>query len=104
MDMIDSGYTNSSSEKLMYTIYENGFDIYIEGSTHPFIHQPEPFIPYPNMTYEENARTMCKELSTESEAVQADLTFNERLTNVEANIDYLMLLTDADSATEEETE
>lgn len=85
-----------------YEVTEDGFDIYdSENATTPIYHQYEPFIPDHSKTYEENAIMMCEELSKSVE--YHDYT-EERLTNIEANIDYLMLLNDADSATEEETE
>ena len=93
----------SGNAMLYYEILENGFDIYVgETSSIPIVHQYEPFIPNPDISYEDNAINMCKELATPVEKIETPV--EERLTNVEANIDYLMLLNDADCATEEETE
>ena len=52
-------------------------------------------------TYEENAIDMCESLcSIQKESKD----FNTRLTTVEANMDYLMLLNDPDSTSETVTE
>lgn len=105
MERIYSGYEYSNGVKLYYSIIyengeENGFDVYIGDSVFPFMHQPEPFIPDPSKSYAENAIELCKgmsiENSTPDEGVPAK-SLEERLTDAEANIDYLMLLNDADS-------
>lgn len=102
MNLIDSGF-KIGDKKLLYDILDDGFDIYVEGMIHPSFHQPEPYIPYPNLSYEENAKKMCESMQNDN-VPDNEKTLSERLTDAEANIDYLMLLTDADSATEEETE
>lgn len=109
MNHIYSGYNKPTGEKLYYVILndgtnDNGFDIYVEGASCPILHQPEPFIPYPNISYEENAKKMCEEMSITADTSNIPKSLEERITDVEANIDYLMLLNDADSATEDETE
>lgn len=111
MNRIYSNYNMCDGSELYYEILvddngnENGFDIFMGESTkYPMMHQPEPFIPKPELSYAENAIEMCKQLSDHSGMSHAEKSVEERLTNVEANIDYLMLLNDADSATEGETE
>lgn len=112
MERIYSGYEYSNGAKLYYSIInedgkENGFDIYIGDSVFPFMHQPEPFIPNPSKSYAENAIEICAGMSAENSTPDDGVhvkSLEERITDVEANVDYLMLLNDADSATEEETE
>lgn len=92
----------SGDDYWYYEILDDGFDIYnSKESTTPVYHQYEPFIPDPSKTYEENAIMMCADLSKASEHHDY---MEERITKIESNIDYLMLLTDAESASEEETE
>lgn len=89
-----SGYTIGNDIKLYYVILDDGFDIYFgENATHPMYHQPEPFIPNPDISYEENALAMCKDLATPAPQSSSDI--GTRLTAVEANVDYLMLLNDS---------
>lgn len=102
-----SGYALKNGAKLMYNVFENGFDIFVgESSSTPYMHQPEPFIPNPDKTYEENAIEMCKNLSERSnQEPEKPFTMTEAMySDMQSNIDYLMLLNDADSVTEEETE
>lgn len=102
-----SGYNLKNGTKLMYSIFENGFDIFIgETSTCPHMHQPEPFIPNPDKSYEDNAVEMCKNISEQSQKEpEPQFTMTESMySDMQSNIDYLMLLNDPDSAAEEETE
>ena len=103
---IDSGYKyNKSDTSFMYELTETGYNIYIGDSPVPTYAQYEPFIPDPSKSYEENAILDCKKYSKESELVNAPAeTLDDRLTNIESNIDYLMLLNDPDSASETVTE
>ena len=45
---------------------------------------------------------MCESMHSDG-TEEKPKTIEDRITDIEANVDYLMLLTDADSATEEET-
>lgn len=102
MKKVDSGYTLGNGTKLFYVILDNGFDIYFgENAEYPMYHQPEPFIPNPDKTYEENAINMCKELTQVSPNASK---LDSRLLSIESNIDYLMLLGDQDSSSETVTE
>lgn len=83
---------------IFYEILDDGYKIYIGQTVKPSIHQYEPYIPDPSKTYEENAIAACESLCNQN----PQPSFGDRLTDVEANIDYLMLLTDADSAAEED--
>ena len=100
MEKINSGYHLGDGTELWYVINDNGFDIYYgENATYPSITQPEPYIPYPNLSYEENAKKMCESMHADAIA-EPPKTVEDRLTDIEANVDYLMLLNDPDSATE----
>lgn len=95
--MIDSGYTLKNGTKLFYEVLEDGFDIYRgDNSTTPFMHQPEPFIPNPSISYEENAKEMCKDMAESSQhEPEVPFTMTESMyTEMQSNIDYLMLLND----------
>ena len=103
----DSGYKLSSGEVLYWDyVYsgdkENGFEIYVGDASIPIQTQPEPFIKYPNKTYEENAVLRCKELAEMSNTpVEKPFVMTESMyTGMQSNIDYLMLLNDPDSAAE----
>ena len=59
---IFSNYTLPNGVKIYYEVLDNGFDIYFgENATNPTYHQPEPYIPNPDISYEDNAIQMCKE-------------------------------------------
>ena len=87
-----------NKKDIYYDILENGYKIYIGQTKRALYYQYEPYIPDPSKSYEENARDMCAELAKERTNPDAEL--DVRLTNIEANIDYLMLLNDPDSAAE----
>lgn len=61
-----------------YEVTENGYFIFIDGKK--VIHQYEPYIPDPNLSYEENAKAQIEELK------QADLRKEEEKTEVEKRI------------------
>lgn len=84
-----------NKKDIYYDILENGYKIYIGQTQRALYYQYEPYIPDPSKSYEENAKDICAELAKERTNPEADL--DVRLTNIEANIDYLMLLNDADS-------
>lgn len=48
------------SNELSYEICEDGYDIYLNGTK--WICQHEPYIPFPDFSYEENAIKQCEEL------------------------------------------
>ena len=95
--MVQFSKTMPNGKNVYYDILDDGFKIYVGQTVQPSIHQYEPYIPDPSKTYEENAIQMCEELCAVPENKQSSI--EERLTDVEANIDYLMLLNDPDSAT-----
>lgn len=88
----------TDNKEIWYDVVEQGFHIYIGSTVNKVYVQEEPFIPDHSKTYEENAIQMCKDLCTPP--VNKQSSIEERVTNIEANIDYLMLLNDPDSATE----
>ena len=101
--MITTDFKMSNGTSISYEVFEDGFDIWI-GSIggYPTYSQREPFIPDRSISYEENAIKMCEQISKDSARTKNDSnTAGDRLTTIEANIDYLMLLNDPDSATEE---
>ena len=93
--MIKYDKQTPNKKDIYYDILENGYKIYIGQTQRALYYQYEPYIPDPSKSYEENAKDMCAELAKERTNPEADL--DVRLTNIEANIDYLMLLNDADS-------
>ena len=100
---IDSGYTAENNVKLFYTINADGFDIYYgETSEIARYHQYEPFIPNHSISYEENAKQMCADLSKKAHYVQTPefKVTEDMYAEMQSNIDYLMLLNNQDSAAE----
>lgn len=94
MSRINSGFIMPDKTQIFYEILDDGFDIYIgENAAHPLYHQPEPYIPNPDLSYEENAINMCKDISSPSQFEGSAL--DKRLMNLESNVDYLMLLNDS---------
>lgn len=57
--MIKTDYVLDNKE-LSYELFEDGYKIYLDGMD--FIHQYEPFIPNPKLTYEENAIAQIEDL------------------------------------------
>lgn len=90
---INSGYlADTAGNMFYYEILDDGYKIYVGDVEYPTYHQYEPFIPDHNITYEENAINDCKNMSIS--VTDPVPSVEERLTNVEANIDYLMLISD----------
>lgn len=95
--MIDSGYTLKNGTKLYYVINDDGFDIYAgKSAKHPYLHQYEPYIPNPDISYENNAIQMCDELAQTSRTVSPTVVSipEEEYLSLRADIDYLMVLND----------
>ena len=88
---------NNETTNLQYEIFDDGFDIYIGDRKYPLYKQREPFIPDPSKSYEENAIAMCKEYCEmrENNNSETFVSVEDRLTAVESNVDYLMLLNDS---------
>ena len=102
MARIDSGYTLVDGTSLYYEIIQengkdNGFDIFVgKNVKYPLYHQPEPFIPNPDISYEENAKQYCERLSNHSNTPAKDpfVVTEDMYTSLTANIDYLLLLSE----------
>lgn len=60
-----------------YEVTENGYYIYINGKK--VIHQYEPYIPNPNLSYEENAKAQIEELKASEEAQKEEKTQMEQM-------------------------
>lgn len=97
---VNSGYpADANGNMFYYEILNDGYKIYVGDVQYPTYHQYEPYIPDHTKSYEENAIDDCKNMAIS--ITNPAPSVEERLTDVEANIDYLMLLNDPDSATEE---
>lgn len=75
---------------IYYEILNNGFNIYIGTTSRQALHQPEPYIPYPELSYEENAKKMCETLTVEPE--KPFRMTEDKYMEMSSNIDYLLLL------------
>lgn len=60
-----------------YEVTENGYYIYINGKK--VIHQYEPYIPNPNLSYEENAKAQIEELKANEDAQKEEKTQMEQM-------------------------
>lgn len=60
-----------------YEVTENGYYIYINGVK--VIHQYEPYIPNPNISYEENAKAQIAELKASKNAQKEEKTDMEQM-------------------------
>ena len=60
-----------------YEVTENGYYIYINGKK--VIHQYEPYIPNPSISYEENAKAQIEELKASEEAEKEKKTDIEQM-------------------------
>ena len=56
------------NKNVSYKIFEDGYKIYLDGVE--FIHQYEPYIPYPNLSYEEGCLKQIEELVASHEEAQ----------------------------------
>ena len=101
-EMIKYAKETPDNKGVYYMINEDGFDIFVEPNLkHPLLHQYEPFIPDSSKTYEENAIQMCEDLCKEIPKSKPSFAMTEDMyTEMQSNIDYLMLLNDPDSAAE----
>ena len=58
-----------NNQELSYEVVENGYKIYLGGKL--WITQYEPFIPNPELSYEENALAQIEELAKPTEEEQS---------------------------------
>lgn len=92
MDLKQYSKRTPDGQTIHYCILADGFDIYIGRTDRPTYHQPEPYIPYPELSYEENALKMCEEFTIEQ---PAPFTVTEEMYNrQQSDIDFLMLMTE----------
>lgn len=65
-----------------YEVTKNGYFIFINNKK--VIHQYEPYIPDPNLSYEENAKAQIEELKRADEMAKNEKTeMEERILNLE---------------------
>lgn len=99
--MVQFSKTMPNGKNVYYDILDDGFKIYVGQTVQPSIHQYEPYIPDPSKSYEENAIQMCEDLCKELPKPKPSFAMTEDMyTEMQSNIDYLMLLNDPDSAVE----
>ena len=68
-------------DRVTYEILENGYKINLDGK--PWIEQLEPFIPYPNLSYEEGCLKQIEDLCKPQEEV---VSLQDQITNLELAI------------------
>ena len=64
-------------DRITYEILENGYRINLDGK--PWIHQYEPYIPNPSISYEENAIAQIEELAAMHENAKNEQMEKEAL-------------------------
>lgn len=74
--MIKTDYVFDNKE-VSYEVFEDGYKIYLDGGD--FIHQYEPFIPNPKLTYEENAIAQIEDLIAMQENAENEKSEKEAL-------------------------
>lgn len=65
-------------DRITYEILENGYRINLDGK--PWIEQTEPYIPYPNLSYEECCLKHIDELCAPQEEA---VSLQDQITNLE---------------------
>ena len=81
--MIKTDYTYNNKE-VSYEVVEKGYKIYLGGVL--WITQEEPYIPYPELSYEENAIKQIEEICVVSEP---EPTVEEQITEMQLAITEL---------------
>lgn len=76
------------NKKVSYSIEENGYTIYLDGK--PWITQPEPYIPYPDLGYEGSCLKQIEDM-VESESISNNnsQTAEEKMAALEAQVQSL---------------
>ena len=74
--IIKTNYVLDNKE-LSYEVLEDGYKIYLDGGD--FIHQYEPYIPNPSISYEENAIAQIEELVAMHENAKNEQMEKEQL-------------------------
>lgn len=62
---------------LYYEVYERGYHIYDKNNPMFHVHQYEPYIPNPSLTYEENAQAQIEELMAMANASRKKATLED---------------------------
>ena len=65
------------NKQVSYEVIENGYKIYLDGQQ--WIHQYEPYIPNPSISYEENAIAQIEELVAMHENAKNEQIEKEQL-------------------------
>ena len=65
------------NKQVSYEVIENGYKIYLDGQQ--WIHQYEPYIPNPSISYEENAIAQIEELVAMHENAKNEQMEKEQL-------------------------
>lgn len=83
-------------KKYVYKILDDGYEISIDGYGLFTIVQKEPNIPYPNLSYEENAKKDIEErINADEEAEKERVTFEQLSKELELTkmaIDEIMMI------------
>ena len=74
--MIEKNYS-IENKQISYEVTDNGYKIYLDGQL--WIHQYEPYIPNPSISYEENAIAQMEELVAMHENAKNDQMEKEQL-------------------------
>lgn len=74
--MITTNYA-IDNKQLSYEVTDNGYKIYLDGQQ--WIHQYEPYIPNPSISYEENAIAQMEELVAMHENAKNEQMEKEQL-------------------------
>lgn len=74
--MIKTNYS-IDNKQISYEVTDNGYKIYLDGQL--WIHQYEPYIPNPSISYEENAIAQMEELVAMHENVKNEQMEKEQL-------------------------
>ncbi len=70
-----------NERSISYEVLDNGYAIYLDGVI--WIEQKEPYIPYPNLSYEEGCLKQIEELCTPSSEGISEQTTEQRLSALE---------------------
>ena len=81
--MIKTNYTYDNKE-VSYEVVEKGYKIYLGGVL--WITQEKPYIPYPELSYEENAIKQIEEICAAEEEAKNQPSMEQRIANLEAEL------------------
>ena len=82
--MIETNYS-IDNKQISYEVTDDGYKIYLDGKQ--WIHQYEPYIPNPSISYEENAIAQIEEIYNGYQASlqekQEQASIQDQITNLE---------------------